>query len=201
MMKYIYKAIDFLKSPEKSFDSIKGEKLGEAFKFMLVVAIVFAVLNGIVSGLIANFFSTGFGMTGAVLLPVVIVGAIVGGYIGIIIFLTIWGLWLHLWAYVFGARKGLEQTMKSVYYGYSPAYLLGWLPVISIIFGIWALVLQWMGIRKLHGMTGGSAALALIIAIVIPVIIAAVAFMTLLAAFLPMTGIGTLGGLSGLGVT
>ena len=184
MIKYIYKAIDFLKTPAKGFDSIKGEKLGEAFKFMLVVAIVLAVLNGIVSGLMGTYVSTLFpGMEG--MLPVLIVGAIVGGYIGIIIFLTVWGLWLHLWAYIFGARKGFEQTMKSVYYGYSPAYLLGWIPVISIIFTVWSLVLQWMGLKKLQGLETGKAALAMIIAIIIPLVIAAAAFMTLFAALIP----------------
>jgi len=201
MMKYIYKAIDFLKSPEKSFDSVKGESLGEAFKFMLVVSIILAVLNGIIAGLLGNFFSAGFGATGAMLLPVVIVGAIVGSYIGIIIFLTVWGLWLHLWAYVLGARKGLEQTMKSVYYGYSPSYLLGWIPIVSIIIAIWSLVLQGMGIKNLHGITGGKAALSLIIAIIIPLIIGFVFLITFLAAFLPMLGTGTFGGLGGLGVT
>lgn len=194
-MKYIYKAIDFLKSPEKSFGSIKGEKLGEAFKFMLVVSVIFAVINGIVAGLMAEYFSAGFGMPGTMLLPVVILVSIVGSYIAIIIGLTIWGLWLHLWAYIFGAKKGLEQTMKSVYYGSSPYYLLGWIPVISIIFGIWALVLHWMGIKNLHGMEGGKAALALIIAIIIPLVIAVVVAITLLAAILAGTGLGNLGGL------
>lgn len=194
-MKYIYKAIDFLKAPEKSFDSIKGEKLGEAFKFMLVVAIVFAVLNGIVAGLMANYFSAGLGVTGGMLLPVVIIGAIVGSYVGLIIFLTIWGLWLHLWAYIFGARKGLEQTLKSVYYGYSPAYLLGWIPVVSILIMIWSLVLQGMGIRNLHGITGGKAALSLIIAILIPVVIALTVAITFLTAIL--AGAGIFGGLGG----
>lgn len=195
-MKYIYKAIDFLKAPEKSFDSVKGESLGEAFKFMLVVSIILAVLNGIISGLLGNFFSAGFGGMGAMLLPVVIVGAIVGGYIGLIIFLTVWGLWLHLWAYIFGARKGLEQTMKSVYYGYSPSYLLGWIPIVSIIIAIWSLVLQGMGIKNLHGITGGKAALSLIIAIVIPLVIAIVLFVTFIATLLPMIGAETFGGLS-----
>ncbi|NIQ17684.1 MAG: hypothetical protein GTN43_02640 [Candidatus Aenigmarchaeota archaeon] len=193
-MKYIYKAIDFLKAPEKSFNSVKGEKLGEAFKFMLVVAIVFAVLNGIVAGLMASFFPMGLGMMGgATLLPVMIVGSIVGGYIGLIIFLTIWGLWLHLWAYIFGARKGLEQTLKTVYYGFSPHYLLGWIPVVSILITLWSLVLQGMGIKNLHGITGGRAALALIVAILIPLIIGVALFLTFLAAIFAGAGFGDLG--------
>jgi hypothetical protein len=193
MMKYIYKAIDFLKMPAKSFDSIKGVKLGEAFKFVLVVAIVFAVLNGIAAGLMGTYASMMLPEMGAMLLPVVIIGAIVGGYIGVIIFLTIWGLWLHLWAYIFGARKGLEQTMKAVYYGNSPAYLLGWIPLISIVFTLWSLVLEVIGLKRLQGMETGKAALAMIIAIVIPAAIAFVALATIIAPFL--AGMGTLGGL------
>jgi hypothetical protein len=195
-MKHIYKAIDFMKAPEKSFDSVKGKKLGEAFRFMLVVSIIFAVLNGIVGGLTTGYLSAGLG--GAMVLPLLVVGAMVVSYVGIVVFLTLWGLWLHLWVYIFGARKGLEQTMKSVYYGYSPSYLLGWIPFISIITTIWSLIVQWMGVKKLHGITGERAALSMIIAILIPLVIAIWVLITFLEVFLPMAGAGTFDGLGGL---
>lgn len=193
MMKYIYKASDFLKTPSKSFDSVKGEKLGEAFKFMLVVAIIFAVLNGIVAGLMGTYTSMMLPGMGAVFLPAVIIGGIIIGYIGVVIFSTIWGLWLHLWAYIFGARKGLEQTMKVVYYGNSPTYLLGWIPLISIVFTLWSLVLEVIGLKELQEMEKIKAAIAVIIAIVIP---AAIGLVILATVIIPLlVGAGSLGGL------
>ena len=194
-MEYIYKAVDFLKSPEKSFDSVKGKKIGEAFKFVLIVALIFAVLNGVVAGLMLSYTPIL-----AATLPLIVISVIVVSYIGIIIFLTIWGLWLHLWAYIFGARRGLEQTIKAVYYGNSPVYLLGWLvwiPVILIIPSIWSLVLQGIGLKKLQGMNTGKAASAMVIAIIIPLVIALTVFMTILATFMTMGG--SFGGLGSLG--
>jgi len=187
-MRYIYEAVDFLRAPSKSFDSVKGVKLGETFRFVLVTTIVFAVLNGVVGGLVGSYtMPTGFG---GVFLPAVIVMIIVASYIGIIIYLTLFGLWLHLWAYIFGARKGLEQTMKSVYYGYSPSYLLGWIPIVSIVFGLWSLTLQGMGIKRLHGMATGRAAAAVIIAFLIPLIVVVVLWLTLTTTLTGMRGIG-----------
>ena len=191
-MEYIYKAVDFLKSPEKSFDSVKGKKIGEAFKFVLIVAVIFAVLNGVVAGLMLSYTPIL-----AATLPLIVISVIVVSYIGIIIFLTIWGLWLHLWAYIFGARRGLEQTIKAVYYGNSPVYLLGWIPVILIISSIWSLVLQGIGLKKLQGMNTGKAASAMVIAIIIPLVIALTVFMTILATFMTMGG--SFGGLGSLG--
>ena len=193
-MKYVYKAIDFLKSPEKSFDSVKGKKIGEAFKFVLIVALIFAVLNGVVAGLMGSYTTM---LVGTAILPLIVISVIVVSYIGIIIFLTIWGLWLHFWAYIFGARRGLEQTIKAVYYGNSPWFLLGWIPVISIIFLIWSLVLHGIGLKKLQGMNTGKAVSALVIAIIILLVIAITVFMAILAT--PMTMGGSFGGLGGLG--
>jgi hypothetical protein len=189
MMKHIYKAMDFIKAPGKSFDSVKGKKLGEAFRFMLVVSIPFAVLNGIVGGLTTDYISAG--LEGVVAFPLLVAGTMVGSYVGIVVFLTLFGLWLHFWVYIFGARKGLEQTIKSVYYGYSPSYLLGWIPFVSIIAMIWSLVVQWAGVRKLHGISGERAALAMVIAILIPLVIAVWLVITLLEVFMPMAGAGT----------
>jgi len=173
-MKYVYKAIDFLIKPSKNFDSIKKYKLGEAFKFMLAISIVFAVLNGIIGTLFSNYIRATFGMTipySYELLPVMIISNIVSSYILIVVFFILWSLWQHLWAYVFGARKGIEQTIKSVFYGTSPLFLMGWIPVISIIFVIWSLALHVIGIKKLHGMNTARSALAVSIAVIISLIL------------------------------
>jgi len=186
-MKYVYKAIDFLIRPSKNFDSVKRYKLGEAFKFMLAISIVFAVLNGIVGTLFSYYMQSMLGLPLAYpleLMPVMIITSIIVSYIFIVIFLTIWSLWQHLWAYVLGAKKGIEQTMKSVFYGTSPLFLLGWIPLVSIVSVIWSLVLHGIGIKRLHGIKTGKAALAIVIAILIPMIIGLAFLLTMLSSLM-----------------
>ena len=94
------------------------------------------------------------------------------------------GLWLHLWAYIFGAKKGLHQTLKTVFYGGTPSYLLGWIPFIAILFWLWSLYLQWIGLQKLHDMPGNKALLSILIAFILPLIILTILALLALSFFL-----------------
>ena len=189
-MKYIKKGISFLTTPGESLDSEKATTFGDAFKYLLVLGIIVSVLGAVVAA-----FSTSFAFsfipsgslpveaTPFISAPFIFVTSLVGSYVGLVIGALIWGLWLHLWVYIVGARKGIEQTMKSVFYGCTPNYLLGWIPLVNIIAAIWCFILTGMGIVKYQEMTGGKAALAIIIALVIPVVIIGVLLVTFL---LPM---------------
>lgn len=196
-MKHIKKGFSFLTDPGRSFDAEKDTNLNDAFKYLLVLAIITAVLGAIISVFWSTFAYSfipagaippeALGFMGA---PVIFVTSLVGGYVGAIIASFIWGLWLHLWAYVLGAKNGLAQTMKSVFYGGTPNYLLGWIPFINFIAAIWSFVLTGMGLMRFHGITGGKAALSIIIALVIPLVIG---FAILVAFLIPM--IATFSGL------
>jgi hypothetical protein len=157
LSKIFDKAMVFLKQPAKAFDNEKKTEVMEAFIYMAVLSIVAAVLSGVVS-----LFST---------LPVFVLSVIVLGYIGSIVISVIIGLWLHLWAYIFGAKKGLHQTLKTVFYAGTPNYLLGWIPFIGIIFWLWTIYLNWIGLQRLQGLPGNKAAGAILIAFIIPAII------------------------------
>jgi hypothetical protein len=190
-MKYIKKGFSFLTSPGTSFDNEKTTALSEAFKYILFLTVILAVLGGIVNGIAALYtpnIITGLTTVTLETLPMYIVGSIIGMYLLTIIGFVIWGLWLHLWAYIVGARKGLVQTMKSVFYGGTPNYLLGWIPLISFIAIIWSFVLTGMGIVRYQEMTGGKAALAIIIAILIPILIGVALFLTFIGLFISMLG-------------
>ena len=87
-------------------------------------------------------------------------------------FILIFGLWLHLFADITGARKGIVQTEKAVIFGSTPLLLLGWIPVIgTIIGGIWSIILTIIGLRELHGITTGKAILAFVLSLAIIMII------------------------------
>jgi hypothetical protein len=170
--KIFQKAMGFLQQPAKAFDNEKATDIMEAFKYMVVLFLVVSVLSAIVS-----------------LNPLIFITTYVFG----IVFAVIAGLWLHLWAYIFGAKGGLHQTLKTVFYGGTPTYLLGWIPLINILTGLWFLYLGWVGLKRLQGMPGDRAAFSILIAFIIPMMIIGIIALTFLALFMPlMAGYGSI---------
>jgi hypothetical protein len=184
----------FLFSPSETFDASRGDTLGDAFKYFIVILAIYAVLVAIIVAVAFSLFAGMFGTFGVPAMPLgaaagplvavaFFVAAVVGGIIGVFIS----GLWLHIWVYLVGGRNGLEQTIKAVMYGETPSLILGWMPIINLIAGIWALIVGIIGVRQLHGISTGKAVLAVILAIVIPAVIIGL----LIAAFgHPMPGTG-----------
>jgi len=183
-MSFGEKVKGFLVSPTETFRNVKNEAMGESVKYYaiwlliyailtaVIIALVFAALLPMFGGLIGDltdipglgWLGAGFGVLIAVMLIVMI---LIGGLIG----LFIWGAWVHLWVWLFGGRNGYDQTMKAIAYGATPNFLLGWIPFIGFIAGIWSLVVSIIGIRELHEIPTGRAAGAVIIALIIPMII------------------------------
>lgn len=177
MDKKLFKKIKgFLLSPSKAFKAEEKTKLGDTFKYALVGLVVM----GLLSGLIAAF--TG----GAIAFVSVLFMAIIGGTVAILI----GGLWLHLWAYLFGAKKGVAQTIKIVAYANTPGYYLGWIPLINIVAGIWTIVLEVIGLTKLQKLSTGRAVGAVLIAIIIPLVIIVGVILWVLAVAAPFLETG-----------
>lgn len=139
----------FLFSPLKTFDASKDDTLGNAFVYFITILAISAVLSGITGWLV---FQHG------VALIVMIVLVFVLGILGVFIV----GLWIHIWVYLFGGRKGVTQTLKALMYGATPNCLLGWIPIAGIFTVLWTLILQIVGIRQLHELSTRRAVLAVI---------------------------------------
>ncbi len=154
--KLFQKAMGFLQKPEAAFNKEKKTELMEGFIYLAILSIITAVLSGIVS--------LSFGNT-------LVIPTIVSGYMFGIVGAVLGGLWLHLWAYIFGAKGKLEQTLKTMFYGGTPSYLLGWVPFVGILAGLWSIYLTWIGLQNLHGLKGDRAAFAVITAFIIPLLI------------------------------
>jgi len=93
--------------------------------------------------------------------------AVVGAFAG----LFISGSLTHLFVRAFGGRKGYANTIKAFVYGDTPFLLFGWIPFVGMLFWIWALVLNIIGIRQLHEISTGRAVGAVLLSIVALVII------------------------------
>ncbi len=177
----------FLFSPSDTFNNSKGDTIGDAFKYFVVILMIPAVLLAIIAAVAFSLIAGMLGMFGVPMMPLgaatgplLAVGAfiliLVGGIIGVFID----GLWLHIWVYLVGGKEGIEQTIKAVMYGATPSLLLGWIPIVNFIALIWALIVGIIGVRQLHGLSTGKAVLAVIIAIAIPLII----YVAILSAFM-----------------
>ncbi len=157
--KDIKKAKNFLLKPSKAFEQEKKTKLADAFKYMLLFGILFSVLStAVVAVLIPE-----------TAVPLSLLLAFVSTYVMLIVKTVIGGLWLHLWAYIFKARKGVVQTLKISLYSETPYYLLGWIPYISLVGSIWSLVVKVPGLMKLQDMKKNYAIAAVVIEFLIPI--------------------------------
>ena len=158
----------FLLSPVETFQKVKDEDLGPLMKYFVVLTLIFSILMAVIM----------IGLSSAMLsiLPVKLpfmAGTAAGGLAAVVTFITLLislliGLFIvaaivHIFVYLLGGRKGYTQTVKAMGYGMTPSLLLGWIPFLNIIVGIWALIVEIIGIRELQEMSTGKAVLAVIL--------------------------------------
>ena len=164
----IAKAKGFLLSPVESFQGARADGTEAAAPYFIALLFFHAVLTAIISFVGINVMGLFTQCMPGFALPVVIFFCImIGGAIATILF----SLWLHLWVYIVGGRKGVLQTAKAVTYGMTPALLLGWIPFLGFIFCLWSILLQIIGVRELHEISSGRALLAVMIAVMVPLIL------------------------------
>lgn len=161
----------FLLKPVETFRGVRDEEISPTLGYFIVLLIFYGLLSGIISALgvmrnpLPSMLNLGLGQADPVITFLTVFFSVV---IVWLFMLLIWGLWLHLWVLVVGGRKGLWQTEKAVLYGSTPFLLIGWIPVIGLVLGgLWAIVLQILGIRELQELSTTKAILALIIPFVI----------------------------------
>ncbi len=190
-MDFIEKVKGLLLDPTGTYQQLKEEELGAALRYYIIWLVILAALTAIITAIMGTaflsmipqteefeMFNSMFGATGGVVLAGIIFFAIlIFGIIGIFI----GGLIIHLGVLLVGGKRGYQETVKSLIYGGTPSYLFGWIPVISIIGSIWALILIIFGIKELQEVSIGKA----VIAVLIPIIIigAIIAFLVISAIF------------------
>jgi hypothetical protein len=165
----------FLGAPSNTFNNVEAEALGSALKYFTVWVVIYAILRTIVFyTLERRVFQTLWdllGLSDAAVYrfdPVVFaLLAVLGAFAS----LFISGSLTHLFVRAFGGRKGYGNTIKAFAYGNTPLLLFGWIPFVGMLFPLWALVLNIIGIRQLHEISTGRAIGAVLLGIVALVII------------------------------
>jgi hypothetical protein len=165
----------FLVAPASTFDNVEAEALGSALKYFTIWLVIYTILRTVIFYTVERrVFQTLWdllGLSGAALYlfhPVTFaLLAVVGAFAG----LFISGSLTHVFVRAFGGRKGYRNTIKAFAYGETPVFLFGWLPFVGMLFPIWALILNIIGIRQLHEISTGRAIGAVLVGIAALIII------------------------------
>jgi len=177
----------FLGAPSNTFNNVEAEALGSAVKYFAIWAVIYAILQTIIFYTLGRgVFQTLWDLLGLSDAPLFLyyfdpvtfaLLAVLGAFAG----LFISGLWTHLFVRAFGGRKGYRNTIKAFAYGDTPVLLFGWIPFVGMLFSIWALVLNIIGIRQLHEISTGRATGAVLLSMVaLGVIIALIVLLVVL---------------------
>jgi len=174
---FVEKIKGFLFSPTETFKKLKEESLSDSLKYFVILLFIQSLLNAIVLtylletvwGFLASIYKNipGFeaiyagGSTTFFILLFVIF--LVLGLIGIFIS----GAIIHLGVLLFGGKRGYKETIKAIIYGGTPGYLFGWIPFLSIIFALWAFILEIFGIKEFQDLSTGKAIAAILLPIII----------------------------------
>jgi hypothetical protein len=162
------KAKGFLLNPIETFRQSVNDDPGTVFTYFGVLLLINAIISSLVAAAGIGSMETISGQVFGPAFPVMVFFLVlVGGFIVTVLF----SVWLHLWVYLLGGRRGIMQTMGAILYGSTPHNLLGWIPVAGFIFTLWSIVLGIFGICKFQEMSSGKAILAVLVAIVIPLIV------------------------------
>lgn len=182
---FVEKVKGFILNPGETFQKSKADDMETSLPYFAILVLVNAILSAIVS----VFWEPSpvyKSMMGGVAVPILVFFIVL---VAEFIFTLIFAAWLHLWVYVVGGRKGIGQTMNAVIYGSTPSLILGWIPLISILFSLWSIVLWVLGVRDLHELSTGKAIVAVAIAILIPLVIILLLAAYLLTSYMSVTAV------------
>lgn len=181
----VTRAKGFLLDPVATFRQCRTDEPGTVFTYFIALLLVNAVLSALIAAIaLPGGMMMYGGMSGGAATPfMVFFLALIGGFVMTLILAA----WIHLWVYLVGGRRGIMQTTSAVIYGDTPGLLLGWIPLIGIIAGLWSLVLVILGIRELQDLSTGRAVLAVAIAVLIPLILIVLAAAFFMISYSTMT--------------
>jgi hypothetical protein len=184
------KVRNFLFNPSFAFRKVRDEEKWDSIRYLLVLAAFYAIMSAIMA-ILTLFVHPLFGSLhlgpDPVADPFLFLAGIVSISVITLVIAVIFGLWLHLWVYLLGGRKGVWQTEKTVFYSLTPTLIMGWIPMIGpLVGGIWSVLVAVIGLKELHDLPDTKSALAVILAILIAGFLILVLFGAMIVAMMPM---------------
>jgi hypothetical protein len=186
-MGFIEKTKSFLFTPIETFKKVREEDIGVGLKYFIIWLVIYAALTTVVSLVVGAMLGSiyrnipgfsGYGsflgvIVGPIAAVISFIMILLSGFVGIFIGSAL----IHIGVLLVGGKKGYNQTIKAVMYGITPAFLLGWIPIAGIIFSLWSLLLEILGVRELQEISTGKAILAVLLPVIAIAIVVAIAIM------------------------
>ncbi|MCI0410639.1 MAG: YIP1 family protein [Acidobacteria bacterium] len=190
-----------LSDPTRFFSDLpKRENLGSAIQYLLLLTWLGA-LGGILWSWVLKPFQLAFlkslgmnapeqswagGMEGLITVVVAVM-------IPILVLITtfIWTGIVHVFLWILGgAKEGYEATLRVYAYSRGSTALFEWIPVCGgLVAFIWSLILQIIGLSRVHEIGGGKAALAVLLPLALCCVIIAAIVLAFLGAIMALLGI------------
>jgi len=172
--------IGILTKPDKTLENEKKASFGSAVVYGLILLLIYFIINTIIlivspsmSSKSSDVIKLALGISMPAGASVILISLLTLVLFVIIALLA--GLWLHVVIKLFSGKGSLGQTYKSIIYSATPISFLSWIPLVSIVAGVWSLYLQVLGLRKFHEVKSGTAS-AIIIAYIISLYILMIIF-------------------------
>jgi hypothetical protein len=176
-MDFLDKAKGFLFEPSKAFYNSREDSLIGVLKYYLILVLIYSFLEtltriffGEMIGLIMGKYAMISGDAGLKQIIMKSIYYVVYAIPGVFIS----GAILHIGVFIAGGKNGSNQTTKALVYSSTPSLLLGWIPVINIIAGMWSLGLYIMGVREFQEISTERALLAVMMPLILILLLVAV---------------------------
>jgi hypothetical protein len=170
----------FLFSPSEAFWQVRDEYLQDTTIYFIIISVIYTLFSTLITGIAVSkhpalvLFGLGFG-SGNIVLSFFIILALT------VVIAVAYALWLHLWVMLICGKRGVEKTIKTVFYYLTPTMLIGWIPVIgAFAASVWSVVVGIIGIEELHQVPFGRALISILLSIITAGILVAFLFGPLL---------------------
>lgn len=156
--------------PRSTFRALEDEPLGTSLIYFLKISVLFSVLMTVVAYSTFNILvPKKWLIASQVFQPQYLFAVLLISAVAVPLIV---GIWLHVWVYLFGGRRGIGQTLKTVLYSYTLFFVISWVPVVGLFGGaLSTLYPQSIGIRELHYLPPRRATGAVCVAAFLPVLI------------------------------
>jgi hypothetical protein len=161
-----------LARPAETFREAKDDPRKDVVTYLFIL-FMFSTLMGMLA---AAAGSGPAGQNKPLDILMLVVSVVIVPVLGIIGYVLI-SLWIHLWVWVFGGRQQSRRTFNALVFSSTPVLLFGWIPFISPVFSLWALILLVLGVRECQEMTLQQAMLVIFVAILPVIVLVALTFL------------------------
>ena len=150
LLDYKEKWILVLLKPSKFFKKAKRERLYKHSIFFLLFSEIIMLLGTVILSLIITTVT----LPMILLLPFILAVSLGLSFVSAGV--------LHLFSFVFKRDIKYKDTYKVVAYAYAPA-TFSWVPLLSLISAVWSLIIQIVGISKVHKISKFKASIVVLL--------------------------------------